>query len=337
MRLKRAPLPTSITWNGNAGKPLEDYISKFKGHVAQQDRLGYILKDELHRLWVKHGDPKRVLLIEIRTKIHPFLSFILVNQFLFDIVWLYGALQQPLPGKGSTIVKSYERSQDGILVWKKFLATYRQGGNVGVYLNRQQSLLQKEYHLQYPGGMLPFVEDFERAFTNIDAVCEGNPEMTHRNVGLYTDQGKRELFISKFSAGPGTMDMIEAMEFTTTTWPDMVDALRQRIAQHIVTQQQVATKHAHLVQEEYDPNINPPISRNVVNSMETGEKPETTALVNSFLSTMDGPSIMSFVYSVAQDWNVGNQLWPHLPKQIKDQIIAIRKEQRPAYSGGIST
>src|SRR5210317_247294 len=121
LRLKRAPLPTSITWNGNAGKPLEDYISKFKGHVAQQDRLGYILEDELHRLWVKHCDPNRVLLIGIRTKLHPLHSFISVNQFLFDIVWLYGALQQSLPGKGSTIVKSYEHSQDGILVWKKFL------------------------------------------------------------------------------------------------------------------------------------------------------------------------------------------------------------------------
>src|SRR5210317_1780142 len=77
----------------------------------------------LHRLWVKHSDPKRVLLIGIRTKIDPFLSFISVNQFLFDIVWLYGALQQSLLGKGSTIVKSYECAQDGILVWKKFLAT----------------------------------------------------------------------------------------------------------------------------------------------------------------------------------------------------------------------
>ena len=142
LRLKQASLPTSITWNGSAGKPLEDYIFKFKGHVAQQDRLGYILKDELHRLWVKHGDPKRVLLMGIRKKIYPYLAFILVNQFLFDIIWLYGSLQQPLPGKGSTIVKSYEHSQDGILVWQKFLATYRHGGNVAVYLNQQQSLLQ---------------------------------------------------------------------------------------------------------------------------------------------------------------------------------------------------
>src|SRR5210317_138662 len=185
--------------------------------------------------------------------------------------------------------------------------------------------------------MLQFVEDFETAFTNIDAVCAGNPEMAQQNVGLYTNQGKRELFISKFSTGPGTMDMIEALESTTTTWPDMVDALRQWIARRIGTQQQVATKHAHLVQEDKDPNNNPPISCNVVNSMQRGEKPETTALVNSFLSTMDGPSIMSFVYSVAQDWIIGNQLWPHLPQQVKDQIIAIRKEQRPAYSGGIST
>src|SRR5210317_909669 len=182
--------------------------------------------------------------------------------------------------------------------------------------------------------MIQFVEDFETAFTNIDAVYEGNPEMAQRNVGLYTDQDKRDLFISKFSADPGTMDMIEAMESTTTTWPDMVDALRQRIARHIGTQQQVATKRAHLVQEEDNPNNNPPISRNVVNSMQRGKTPEQTVLVHSFLATIDNQGIMSFIYSVAQDWNVGNQLWPHLPQQVKDQIIAIRKEQRPAYSGG---
>src|SRR5210317_667924 len=102
--------------------------------------------------------------------------------------------------------------------------------------------------------MLQFVEDFETAFTNIDAVCEGNPEMAQKNVGLYTNQGKRELFISKFRAGPRTMDMIEAVESTTTTWPDMVDALRQKIAHCIGTQQQVATKCVHLAQEEDNPN-----------------------------------------------------------------------------------
>src|SRR5210317_1828386 len=114
--------------------------------------------------------------------------------------------------------------------------------------------------------MLQFVEDFETAFTNIDAVCKGNPEMAQLNVGLYMDKGKRELFISKFSAGPGTMYMIEAVESTTTTWPDMVDAMRKRITLHIGTQQQVATKHAHLVQGEENPNNNPPISWSVFNS-----------------------------------------------------------------------
>src|SRR5210317_2103902 len=147
--------------------------------------------------------------------------------------------------------------------------------------------------------MLQFVEDFEKAFTNIDAVCEGNPEMAQKNFGLYTDQGKRELFISKFSAGPGTMDMIEAVESTTTTWPDMVDALRQRIAWHIGTQQQVATKRAHLLQEEDDPNNNPPISGNVVNNVQRGENSDQMVLVHSFLAKMDAPGIMSFVYSVA--------------------------------------
>ena len=67
--------------------------------------------------------------------------------------------------------------------------------------------------------------------------------------------------------------------------------------------------------------------------MQRGETSDQTVLVHSFLAKMDGPGIMGFVYSVAQDWNVGNQLWPHLPQQVKDQIIAIRKEQIPAYSG----
>src|SRR5210317_100060 len=130
--------------------------------------------------------------------------------------------------------------------------------------------------------MLQFVEDFESAFINIDTVCEGNPEMAQWNVGLYTDQGKRELFISKFSAGPGTMDMIEAVESTTTTWHDIVDALRQRIAQHIGTQQQVATKHAHLLQEDDHPNNNSPLPMNVVNIAKGGETLEHTVLVHSF-------------------------------------------------------
>ena len=68
--------------------------------------------------------------------------------------------------------------------------------------------------------------------------------------------------------------------------------------------------------------------------MQRGETLEQTVLVHSFLAKMDSQGIMSFVYSVAQDWNVGNQLWPHLPQQVKDQIIVIRKKQKPAYSGG---
>src|SRR5210317_490931 len=96
------------------------------------------------------------------------------------------------------------------------------------------------------------------------------------------------------------MDMIEAVESTTTTWPDMVDALRQRIARHIGTQQQVATKHAHLVQEENNPINNPPIIRIVVNSLQRGESPDQSGLVHSFLAKMDNQGIIKFIYLVAQ-------------------------------------
>ena len=31
-----------------------------------------------------------------------------------------------------------------------------------------------------------------------------------------------------------------------------------------------------------------------------------------------------FLAKVASDWNIGNQLWPHLPQQLRDQIVSIR-------------
>ena len=88
------------------------------------------------------------------------------------------------------IVKEYEPSQDDICVWHKFLATYRFGGKLSLYIDKQQEILTKHYHLHYPGGANGFVDDYEEAFMNIDYVLrdQADPELQR----LYTDSGKRE-------------------------------------------------------------------------------------------------------------------------------------------------
>ena len=148
---------STITWKGDSDKSLEDYVNNIKGHIAQQDKLAYILHPEVHRLWLKHGDPYQVLFKGLQQNIHVHLTYIMVYQFKSDIMWLFGALQGSLLHKGKMIVKEYDPSQDGICVWHKFLATYRFGGNLSLYIGKQQEILTKHYHLHYPGGASGFL------------------------------------------------------------------------------------------------------------------------------------------------------------------------------------
>jgi len=139
--LKRAPLPSSVSWNGKGGLLFEKFIQQFTGHVTQQSHMGYILTEKIAVLWLCHGDPTIVLQTGIQRKIHPSLIHISPSQFLIDIVWLYGAMQQSITGRGNAIIRDHEDTQDGILAWKRFLQTYRYDGDVDVYLSQQYQVL----------------------------------------------------------------------------------------------------------------------------------------------------------------------------------------------------
>ena len=76
-----------------------------------------------------------------------------------DCYWLFGALQGALLVRGRQIVRYYEHVADGIAVWHQFLATYRFGGNIQLYLAEQRAVLVKKFSLNYPGGAIGFLED----------------------------------------------------------------------------------------------------------------------------------------------------------------------------------
>ena len=165
--LKTYPLPSSVYWNGKGGLEREKFIDKFAGHVTQQPHMGYILKEEIAVLWMKHVDPSLVLKLGMNSKIHPSLHHISPSQFIIDIVWLFGAMQQAITGRGRNIIREYELTQDGILCWKHFLDTHHYDGDVDVYLTEQQGILGKQFHPHYLGGMIQFLEHYESALVNI--------------------------------------------------------------------------------------------------------------------------------------------------------------------------
>ena len=93
--------------------------------------------------------------------------------------------------------------------WKELFDTHEYAGDPDVYLLQQMDALNVEYTPTYPGGSLQFLEDKESVFTNLEKIS-----MT----SMYTDMGKRMLFIAKFSYPEDTADLANNVHGRTNTW-----------------------------------------------------------------------------------------------------------------------
>ena len=83
-----------------------------------------------------------VIYIGQQKRLHNSLHHIAAKQMANDISWLYKTLKQSLKKKGKQIVKHFCDSHDRLSVWKQFLNTYRYGGDVDVYIAKQQNILR---------------------------------------------------------------------------------------------------------------------------------------------------------------------------------------------------
>ena len=150
--------------------------------------MSYLLLDSIAVLWLAHGVPKVVLQMGIQNNLHSSLAYISPSQFVSDVNWLFGAIQQSIIGRGRSIVMQHAATQDGILAWKQLLAMFQYDGDVDCYLATQQETLMAHFHSGYPGDEIQFLEDFESAFLNVEFVMHTNN--ISDSSSLYTDDGK---------------------------------------------------------------------------------------------------------------------------------------------------
>ena len=291
--LKRYPLPTEFSWNGQCGKDFEIFIQKFEGHIIQQAHMGYLICDKIATLWLTYGNPEIVLKLGIIQRIHPGLIHISCAQFESDVAWLYGAMKQSITGRGYALIKYHEATQDGILTWRQFISTYRYHGDVETYISKQLEIVNCKFHEHYPGGMLKFLEDYDNAFINIDYATRGHSKK-ERNL-IFTDNGKRETFVHNFCIPGLTTDLIEDVEQNTSTWDDMVFSLQRRLARRISYSQ----NHAYSV---------------------SGIREGLTSEEFQRLTSNIRPGLK------AQEWKIGSKLLKGLSKDLIKQIEEARDQ-----------
>ena len=268
------------------------------------------------------------------------LHFITIRQFRNDIIWVFGALQGALKSRCKLIVKEHEKTQDGLCVWHKFLQAHRFDGNVSLYVQKQKEVLSQKHHPHCPGGATQFLEEHEEAYTGSDYVLEHTNELDCTQ--FYTDLGKRETFITNFSLENYTAELITTIEGRTKTWSEMVSELRTHLARRtttaITTARRKANQMEHIHTDTFMPHTDSQPSSIVPNPVDHTATAHPSAKAQHILAFLENSScdqVDAFVCRVASDWNVGNQLWPHLPQQLRDQIVSIRNTARNGVSGGI--
>ena len=218
--------------------------------------------------------------------------YISVDQFYCDVSWLYGALKQSLSHRGKELIRLHDRSKDGLVVWKVLLATYRYNGNVDVYISTQQQILKVGYSPNFPGGALAFAESYETAFINIDSVS---------SEPLYTDKGKRQLFLLNFSLTDHTADLCDILAQNTDSWSELMDNLRTSLARRQAIASREGNQHAHLASSGF-----PTFTNHARNPPSTHHDPVVDLFINA---------------AQYEDYKVGSALWKHLSPEIRDQVI----------------
>ena len=151
---------------------------------------------------------------------------------------------------------------------------------------------------QYPGDMIQFLEAYEEAFMNIEHVTRRKPlNSTSVAPSLYTDDGKRRLFIQNFTVPDLTVELIESVENSPETWDALVDHLHRHLARRTIFAKNIAHRKAHQALTT-SPSTQSYTPSNAYASF-TGFNISTPE------ATMEAMHTHAFIYALSVDWNVG--------------------------------
>jgi hypothetical protein len=90
------------------------------------------------------------------------------SQIKKDARAFYGALLSACQsGVGHRVLMENRDKQDGIRSWCQLVQQYETDGNRNVSIKRLESVMNTVFHLNYRGGLVKWIQDYEDAFTEL--------------------------------------------------------------------------------------------------------------------------------------------------------------------------
>ena len=211
--------------------------------MGQEPHLQYILSRVFHAIWFKHGGKRnyaQVLGLAKVTQVHNSVNYIIEEQCIIDLNYLFSALKQSLVNKGSDLVKREDgKTNDGIVILHNLYERYKYDGDPQTYQSNLMLTMNQKLTRTYPEGPMQYLENWEKttiAYFNIS-------EKTNIESG---DDTKRNLFLASFHVKEYTSICLESANDYTHSFDELLTFIRRRISRDTNLDATEATVNAYL-------------------------------------------------------------------------------------------
>jgi hypothetical protein len=151
-------------WDGTIDR-FEVFRNYIDGHYGQIG-AGYLFDSNLQEAYLERGVDCYVdFLNEVSS----------ASQIKKNARALYGALLSACQsGVGRRILIENRDKQDGIRSWCQLVQQYETDGNRNVRIKRLESVINTVFHLNYRGGLVKWIQDYEDTFTELAFLGQKN-------------------------------------------------------------------------------------------------------------------------------------------------------------------
>ena len=246
---KRYSLSSKITWSGQI-TGFSPFKASFEAHFLQIG-AGYCVNKEFLDLHNVLGEA----VLEAYPNLVPGLS---VDQLRADSTVLHGALKSACKkGAGQKFLVKFRHSQDGFKAWHGVLQRYDNDGLLQVKLAKFNQTIQTMYHRNYRGGVAQFIDDYDTAFTEIDALYD---------LPQWPDDSRRDRLLTNLFSDE-TKDIVS--QCYCKTWDEACKHIQQWAIMQDASNERRASRKAKLTYMDEDEQVDEATVRQVMNMMKT--------------------------------------------------------------------
>ena len=204
--VKRSNLPATCKFDGTIAK-FSIFRNIVEGHYTQQ-QAAYLFNPEFVKQYAEYGPACYINFPGTRSEL----------QVKMDVEALFGAIQQSCatPALQAIIIK-HKDPPNGVAAWQDLIKKFGSSGAKEIRVEELENVVGTAYTASYKGGLTAWVQDYENAFAELDALGD---------TTFAGDEKKKKRLLRKFASPNSHLGMVLKELCKNQTFEETCQTLR---------------------------------------------------------------------------------------------------------------